>query len=240
MDIIRDTIVHEGPGGMFEAMAVRDRSAAGPQPGVLLCPNVLGTKEADFARAERIAALGYVVLVADLYGQGNRPARDDPQMRRFMDVLMADRDLLRRRLATSLDVLKGVPGCDSARLAAIGFCFGGLCVLDVARAGLDVRCVVSFHGIFGRPDYANVQPIRAGILVCHGWDDPLAQPESVTALATELTASGADWQIHAYGNAGHAFTDEAVNRPDEGFAYDERADDRSWSSMVRFFEEKLR
>ncbi len=239
MDIIREPIVHEGPGGTFEALAVRDRAVAGAQAGILLIPNVLGPKEADFAKAERIAALGYVVLVADLYGQGNRPSRDDPQMRRFMDALLADRDLLRRRLAASLDVLRQVPGCDPARVAAIGFCFGGLCVLDMARAGLDVRCVVSFHGIFQRPDYANVEPIRAGILICHGWNDPLCPPDSVTALAAELTHGGADWQIHAYGHAGHAFTDKDVNRPGEGFAYDAKADHRSWSNMVQFLEQNL-
>ncbi len=240
MDIVRETILHEGPGGTFEATAVRDRSAAGMQAGILLIPNVLGPKEADVATAERIAALGYVVLVADLLGQGNRPTRNDPEMRRFMDALLADRDLLRRRLATSLDVLKQVRGCDSSRLGAIGFCFGGLCVLDMARAGLDVRGVVSFHGIFHRPDYASVQPIRAAVLVCHGWNDPLCPPESVTALASELSANGTDWQIHGYGHAGHAFTDRAADRPDEGFAYDQRADHRSWTNMVHFLEEKLR
>lgn len=239
MDIIREPIAHEGPGGSFEALAVRDCHAPGSRPGILLIPNVLGPKEADFATAERVAALGYVVLVADLYGQGNRPTRSDPQMRRFMEALLADRDLLRRRLATSLDILKAVPGCDPARLGAIGYCFGGLCVLDMARAGLDVRCVVSFHGIFNPPGYASVQPIRAGILVCHGWNDPLCPPESVTALATELTEGNADWQIHAYGRAGHAFTDREVNRPAEGYAYDPAADRRSWTEMVQFLEEQL-
>lgn len=238
MDIIRETVIHDGPGGTFEAMAVRDRHAPGPQAGVLLVPNILGPKEADFAKAERIAALGYVVLVADLYGQGNRPRREDPDMRKFMDALLADRGLLLQRLDTSLQVLKAVPGCDATRLAAIGFCFGGLCVLDMARAGLDVRCVVSFHGLFGRPHYDNVHPIRAGVLICHGWDDPLCPPDSVAAIAAELTQGKADWQIHAYGNAGHAFTDTESGGSIDGFGYDANADERSWSNMVHFMAEK--
>lgn len=240
MDIIRKAIVHEGPGGVFEAMAIRDRASRGPQPGVMLVPNVLGTKEQDFAKGERLAALGYVVLVADVYGQGKRTTRTDPDMRRYMEELLADRRLLLRRLAASLDVLRRLEGCDTGRIAAIGFCFGGLCVLDMARGGLDVRGVISFHGIFDRPDYDNVKPIRARILASHGWNDPLCPPDAVSALAAELTASGADWRLHAHGHAGHAFTDPEVHMPEQGFAYDDKADQRSWVDMVHFLEETLR
>ena len=155
-----------------------------------------------------------------------------------MNEMNADRALLRDRLATSLSVLKAQAEVDAARTAAIGFCFGGKCVLDMARAGLDVRGGVSFHGVYDRPDYANVSPIVAKLLVCHGWDDPLGPPDAVVALAQELSEGKADWQIHAYGNAGHAFTDQS--RRDSavpGVAYEERADRRSWQAMRDFLAE---
>ncbi|MBA17483.1 MAG: carboxymethylenebutenolidase [Sphingomonas sp.] len=238
MRIERQTIVHDGPGGPFEALAVFDADAPAPRPGVLLLPNVLGLKEADFAKAEAVAALGYTVLAADVYGQGKRTQLGAADSARYMNALNADRGLLRDRMAVSLDVLKGLPQTDARKLAAIGFCFGGKCVLDMARAGLPISGGVSFHGVYDRPDYATQSPIAAKLLVCHGWDDPIAPPEATVALAAELTEAGADWQLHAYGNAGHAFTD--VDRKDTGnpaVAYEPRADRRSWAAMAAFLED---
>jgi dienelactone hydrolase len=238
MTITRTVTLYDGPGGPFEGMAVADDSG-GAQPGVLLLPNVLGTKEQDFARAERVAALGYRVLVADVYGQGKRTKRGEPDMGRYMAGLNTDRDLLKARLDASLQTLKGLAGVDAGRCAAIGFCFGGKCVLDMARAGLGVRGVVSFHGVYDAPPYAPVSPIAAKILVCHGWDDPIAPPDKTVALARELTDAGADWQIHAYGHTSHAFTDESVDMATHGMGYQPDADRRSWKAMADFLEEVL-
>ena len=150
----------------------------------------------------------------------------------------ADRALLRDRLDASLATLKAQGEVDPAKTAAIGFCFGGKCVLDMARSGLDVLGGVSFHGVYDRPDYANVSPIAMKLLVCHGWEDPLAPPDAMVALGRELTEGKADWQIHAYGNAGHAFTDESRRGSDmPGVAYEERADRRSWAAMQGFLAE---
>ena len=238
MTITRETIVYDGPGGPFEGMAVYDAVIEGPRPGVLLLPNVLGLKEADFARAEQIAALGYVVFAADLYGQGKRTVLGAPDSARYMNELNADRALLRDRMRVSLDRMKALENVDAVRTAAVGFCFGGKCVLDMARAGLGVLGVVSFHGVYDRPDYANVTPIRAKALVCHGWDDPIAPPEAVVALAAELTEGGADWQLHAYGHAGHAFTDvDRKNTPNPAVAYEPKADVRSFRAMADFLGE---
>lgn len=237
MPLMRQTIVYDGPGGPFEGIAVRDDDATRALPGILLVPNVLGTKEQDFVKAEEFAALGYVVFVADVFGQGKRTTRDDPDMGRYMSALTANRSLLRDRLAVSLDVLKGLPGCDPTKLAAIGFCFGGLCVLDMARSGLDVAAVVSFHGVYHRPDYANVRPIKTAVLVCHGWKDPFCPPDAMVALGEELSDGDADWQIHAYGTAAHAFTDQTVSLPDRGVAYEAEADRRSWRASVDFLSE---
>ena len=237
MAIKRRTIVHDGPGGRFEGVFAWDGAVAGPRPGVLVIPNVLGQKEADNAKAEDLARLGYAAFACDVFGQGKR-GQPGPDFAQYMNEMNADRALLRDRLATSLSVLKAQAEVDAARTAAIGFCFGGKCVLDMARAGLDVRGGVSFHGVYDRPDYANVSPIVAKLLVCHGWDDPLGPPDAVVALAQELSEGKADWQIHAYGNAGHAFTDQS--RRDSavpGVAYEERADRRSWQAMRDFLAE---
>lgn len=230
MTITRRVTVHEGPGGTFESMAVFDQTAGAPRPGILLFPNALGTKEADFAYAEKVVHLGYTLFVADIYGQGKRASRDDPDMARYMNEVNADRALLRDRLNAAHSVLKSLPEADASRTAAIGFCFGGKCVLDLARSGADIAGGVSFHGIYDAPPFPNAD-IRAKLLVCHGWDDPLAPPAATVALADELTKSGCDWQIHAYGNTGHAFTDKAVNMPDKGLAYIPDADQRSFRSM---------
>ena len=239
MAITRQTIVYEGPGGPFEGVIAWDDEVESARPGVLVIPNVLGQKEADNVHAENLARLGYVGFACDVYGHDKRTMRG-PDQGKYMAEMNADRALLRDRLAASLKVLKDFHAVEPAKTAAIGFCFGGKCALDMARSGQDVLGVVSFHGVYDRPDYANVSPIAAKVLVCHGWDDPIGPPESVVALGKELTDGQADWQIHAYGNAGHAFTDkELEGKPalHPGVAYDAKADRRSWQAMKDFLAE---
>ena len=237
MTIRRRTLVYDGPGGPFEGVFAWDDAQEGARPGVLVVPNVLGQKEADNGKAEDLARLGYAALACDVFGQGRR-AQPGADQSRYMDELNADRALLRNRLDASLGALKEQGEVDPARTAAIGFCFGGKCVLDMARAGLDVRGGVSFHGVYDRPDDGPVAPIAMKLLVCHGWDDPLGPPDRLVALGGELTAAGADWQVHAYGHAGHAFTDESRRGSTApGIAYDERADRRSWQAMRYFLDE---
>lgn len=226
--------------GVFEGVVVIDTDWDDDEnrPGVMIVPNVLGPKEQDSLVAERIAALGYVAFVADLYGKGKRTTRESPDPAIHMNALNGDRSLLRKRLLASLDTLHGQPMVDPRKTAAIGYCFGGKSVIDLARAGGDVRGVVAFHGIFDPPGYDYPTPIRAKLLICHGWDDPLAPPEAVTDLAAELTAADADWQIHGYGGAGHGFTDASLagsTRP--GFGYNADADRRSWTAMTGFLGE---
>lgn len=237
MSIERRTIVHEGPGGAFESVFAADTAVAGTRPGVLILPNVLGQKEADTLVAERLAGLGYAALAADVFGQGNRTTRQSPDPAVFMNQMNADRALLRDRLHAALAVLAAQPEVDAARTAAFGFCFGGKCALDLARSGAAVLGVVSFHGVYDRPDYETVSPIAAKVLVCHGWDDPIAPPEATVALAKELTEAGADWQIHAYGHTAHAFTDKDANARDRGVYYQPDADRRSWKAATDFLGE---
>jgi dienelactone hydrolase len=235
MAIVRERIVHEGPGGTFESAIAYDDAARQPRPGVLVLPNVLGRKEYDDLKAEKLAALGYVGLAVDLFGQGKRPGPDNRT--KYMDKLNADRPLLRDRLHAALALLRAAAQVDPARTAAIGFCFGGKCALDLARSGADLLGVISFHGVYDRPPYENVEPIRPKILVLHGWRDPIAPPDATVALGEELSRGGADWQIHMYGEAGHGFADPNANAPERGVVYEPKADRRSWRAMEDFLAE---
>ncbi|MDQ4419198.1 dienelactone hydrolase family protein [Sphingobium sp. DEHP117] len=237
MAIQQKTLLHGGPGGPFESMAVYDPDA-GSQPGLLLFPNFMGTKEWDFDKAEVLAMLGYKVLVVDYYGQGKR-ATDMESAGQLMQELVADRAVMRDRLLGALEELKKLPGVDANRLGAIGFCLGGKCVLDLARAGADIKGGVVFHGVYDAPPFPNAA-ITAKLLVCHGWNDPLCPPEAMNALARELTDGGVDWQLIAYGHTGHAFTADNMPMDDaKTFGFQPDTNRRSWQAMKDFFSEIL-
>ncbi|MBV9931765.1 MAG: dienelactone hydrolase family protein [Alphaproteobacteria bacterium] len=208
----------------------------GPRPGVLIAPTIMGRSDLELGFARRLADLGYTAMVADLYGKVGLPRE---QCRDAMNALLADRALLQERLLALLEAFRAQPEVDAGRIAAIGYCFGGLCALDLARTGADVAGVASFHGLFTPPGNRDGTPIRAKVLALHGWDDPMAPPEAVEALAAELTAAGADWQIHAYGKTMHGFTNPNANAPESGLQYSATADRRSWSALENFLAEVL-
>ena len=152
---------------------------------------------------------------------------------------LADRAALRQRLLAVVEEVRKREHVDKGRIAVIGYCFGGQCALDVARAGTDVAAVASFHGLFDPPGLPP-QPIKAKVAAYHGWDDPMVPPEAVVALGKELTDGGADWQIHAYGHVGHGFTNPKVSELGiQGVFYDAAAERRSWASLVNFLAEVL-
>ena len=210
-------------------------SGPGPHPAVLIAPTVRGPTDLERAIAERLARRGYLGVLIDLYGKEKRdmaPAESSAQM----DALLADRALLRDRMQAALAFVRALDGVDAQRIAVIGYCFGGLCALDLARTGTDaIRGVVSFHGLFTAPKLGEQVPIRSKILALHGWDDPLAKPDAVLGFAEEMTKAGADWQLHAYGHVGHAFTNPGAHAP--GLAYHEDADRRSWAALETFLGE---
>ena len=154
-----------------------------------------------------------------------------------MTPLVEDRPELQKRVSAALSAMQAQPEVDSNQCAAIGFCFGGLCVLDLARIGSPIAGVVSIHGLFMAPGNTAGTAITAKVLCLHGYDDPMATPDSVLALATELSEAKADWQLHAYGRTMHAFTNPAANDPDFGTVYSETADRRSTAAIQGFLEE---
>ncbi len=236
---VQSRLIEYGDGKTkFEGMLVWDDAHKGPRPGVLVCHTIRGRTPFEEGKARELANLGYVAFAADVYG-ASQLGCDDIAARANMEALLADRSLLQQRLSLSLQTLTQQPQVDASRTAAIGFCFGGLGVLDLARIGAPVRGVVSFHGLFTAPANAADNKVAASILVLHGWDDPMATPEAVISLSKELTALGADWQIHGYGHTLHAFTNPAANDRQRGTVYNSAADRRSWLAMKNFLEEKL-
>lgn len=235
MAIETRVIEYDATGGTFQGVIALDTAVSGPRPGILVTPNFMGQAEFDVERAQRFAAMGYVGFAIDMYGKGRRGTDMDSAMA-LMNETAADRSILQARINAALAVLKGQDEVDPAKTGAIGFCFGGKCVLDLARSGADVGGVVSFHGLYDAPPFANA-PMTAKVLVCHGWDDPLCPPDATVGLAKELTTAGVDWQIHSYGHTGHAFTAPGANMPEAGMAYKESSDRRSWKAMCDFFAE---
>ena len=211
-------------------------SDAGPRPAVIVLHTFAGRGDNELAVAERLAGLGYAGFAADLYGRGVL-GQDRDECAALMQPFLDDRALLRDRMLAIVDTVRALPEVDASRVAAIGFCFGGLCVLDLARAGADIRGVASFHGLFGAPSALAPARVTARVIAFHGWDDPMVPPEAVTALAAEFGAAGADWQIHGYGGTMHGFTNPKANAPENGVLYNPAAARRSWNSLVAFLEE---
>ena len=236
MSIQTRAIEYRDGDSLLEGYMAWDSTITEERPGVLVSHAWAGRGEFEENKAAQLAELGYVGFAIDLYGKGVRgtsPEENGALMQPFLD----DRVILQSRLSLALGVLKKQKEVDSARVAAMGYCFGGLCVLDLARIGTDIAGVASFHGLFGAPGNTDGNGISAKVLIMHGWDDPMATPDQVLALADEMSAMGADWQIHAYGNTLHAFTNPAANDPGFGTVYNAQADRRSWQNLQLFLAE---
>lgn len=236
MNIESRLIEYRHGGELFEGLLAWDSEANSERPGILVAHTIRGRTVFEEEKARKLAALGYVALAADVYGK-ERIGSDLDDCAGMMDALKADRPLLQGRLHEALDTIARQPEVDAARLAAIGYCFGGLCVLDIARTRPDVSGVASFHGLLSPPGNTASNRIASRILVLHGWDDPLAPPDDVLALGRELNAMGADWQLHAYGNVRHAFTNPAADGSTGVTVYNAAADRRSWLALQVFLTE---
>jgi dienelactone hydrolase len=210
-------------------------SSSTKAPAVLVCHDWSGQN--DFARkkADHLAELGYVGFAIDMYGEGVNGGNNEEKSA-LMTPLINDRVLLKNRLLAAFETVSSLEMVDSQQIAIIGFCFGGLCALDLARTGLFLKGAVSFHGSLLRPNIP-IEPISSKILVLHGYADPMVPPSTVMSFADEMTQAKADWQIHMYGHVMHAFTNPLANDPNFGTVYEPLADRRSWLAMKNFLEE---
>lgn len=221
----------------LEGYLVYDDAIQGQRPGVVVVHDWSGLGDYARMRADMLAQLGYVALAIDIYGAGVRPATQEDRAKEA-GKYRADVALMRARAAAGFEQLRLQKSVDPSRIAAIGYCFGGGVALEMARSGLPLAGVVSFHGSLATPNPSDAKNIRGKILVLHGADDPYVPGDAVASFQEEMRNAGADWQMVSYGGAVHSFTQKAAgNDNSKGAAYNENADRRSWQAMKTFFDE---
>ena len=204
-------------------------------PLVLIVHTWAGRDEFVQNKAIELAQEGFVAMAVDMYGDAKVGASTE-ENQSMMAPLIEDREKLKSVITAAVETGKQLEGVDTSKIAAIGYCFGGLVVLDLARSGIDINGVVSFHGLLMGSDISD-KGIQTKVLVLHGERDPMVPLSMIDEFQQEMTEAQADWQLHSYGNAYHAFTNPDANDPDFGTQYNQNADKRSWQSMMNFFSE---
>lgn len=236
--LTKKTITYQAGSTNLIGLSVASDHFSGKRPAVIVFHDWSGRNAFAEQKAELLAGLGYIGFAADMYGDGaTGQTREEKSV--LMLPLLNDRPLLLQRLNATLDAARNLDGVDTNRIAAIGFCFGGLCVLDLARSGALLKGIVSFHGLLTPPKGTPLISIQTKVLALHGYKDPLSPLDEVLAFGREMTDAKADWQIHMFGQAMHAFTNPEANDHDFGTVYDRLSAERAWQSMQHFLAEIL-
>ena len=231
-----ETVLYRQGDAVLEGYISYDDATEAKRPGVIVVHEWKGLGDYAKRRADQLAVLGYVAFAADMYGEGIRPQTHE-EAGREAGIYKNDRLLMRARAGAALDLLTEHPLVDSSKIGAIGYCFGGTAVLELARSGADVKGVVSFHGDLSTPDPASAKNIKGKVLIEQGGNDSFTL-SGVEAFKKEMGDAGVDMRFESYPGAVHSFTvKEAGNDPTTGTAYNEEADKKSWDSMRAFFEE---
>lgn len=220
----------------FKGILVLPDASTQKRPVVLVVHDWSGCNHFAHNNAEKLAQLGYIGFAIDMYGNGVVGKTKEEKMQ-LIAPLKENRSLLKKRILAAVEAAKKIPEADVEKIAAIGFCFGGLCVLDLARSGAPVTGVVSFHGLLDAPTSSVATPISAKVLVLHGYDDPMAPPAEAISFANEMTQAKADWQMHMYGSTVHAFANPEADDPAFGTVYSAQAAQRSWLATKNFLQE---
>jgi dienelactone hydrolase len=218
-----------------------DDSKSGKRPGILVAHEWNGLGDYVKKRCDMLAEMGYVAFAPDIFGKDVRAA-SFPECEKISKPYYEDRQLTRGRAKAGLDVLAKHPLVDASKIAAIGYCFGGIVVLELARSGADVKGTVAFHGQLSTPNPADAKNIKGKVLILHGAVDPVVPPAEVAAFEKEMEDAKVDWQLVAYGGAMHTFTNwNLPTNPPPGMpaAYNEKADKRSWQAMKNFLAETI-
>ncbi len=239
----RHTIDYQCNGTTCKGFLVHNEIVREPRPGIILAPAWNGQDDFVREKAEDLARLGYVAFAADIYGEG-QTAETDEQAGELMMPFFKDRQLLRNRIHAAYETIKKQELVDKKNIGAIGFCFGGLTVIELLRNGDSVKGVVSFHGVLGNQmgdivatPPPNAEKIKGSLLILHGNDDPLVSGDDIKNIQQEFTEAKVDWEMIVYGHAAHAFTNPNLKDPSTGLAFNETANDRSWVAMKNFFNE---
>lgn len=236
--VVAKPVPYEIDGEAFEGVLVYDDSVSTPRPGLLAVPNWMGVNEDTVKKAARAAGDKYVVFLADMYGKSIRPSNAD-EARAAATTVRSDRALMRKRAQAAVEVLKAQNSevaLDVSKLGAIGFCFGGGTVLELARSGAPLKGFVSFHGNLDTPNPADAQNIKAPVLVLHGADDPAVPQAQVDGFIAEMKAAKTDWQLVSYGGAVHSFTNPKANVPGSN-QYHPVVAARAFKAMNNLFDE---
>lgn len=220
----------------LEGFLAYDDKKSDQRPAVIVVHDWTGRNEFACDKAKKLAELGYVGFALDMYGNA-KLGKDKEEKSQLIKPFIENRTLLQQRITVALNVVKKLDQVDSNRIAAIGFCFGGLCALDLARSGANIRGVVSFHGLLNAPKNLANKKIYAKVLALHGYDDPMGTPDAVAGFEEEMTKADADWQLHVYSNTMHGFTNPTANDPVFGTVYNSISDQRSWIAMKNFLAE---
>ncbi len=239
MSITCKTIDYYDENVLLEGYLAYSNTGPSEKPAILIVHMWGGRVEFVCEKARQLAKLGYTAFAVDMYGKGvigSSPEENSQLMQPFME----DRSLILKRLDCAIKKLCTFEQVDKSAIAAIGYCFGGLCVLDLARSGLSIKGIVSIHGLLNPPpndsDSQTSEHINSKVLVLHGSNDPLADMQQVWQLQQELSNANADWQLHIYGAAQHAFTNPQAQDKAGGMIYNHSADKRAWQDMLQFFD----
>jgi dienelactone hydrolase len=229
-------ITYQDGNTTFEGYCAYPKDIKNKVPAVLVVHDWSGKNEFACNKADAIAKLGYIGFAVDMYGNG-KVGTTKEEKTALIKPLQDDRALLRSRITAAFDKVKTLDNVDTSKIGIIGFCFGGLVALDLARSGADVKATVTFHAALNAPEHLKNEKIISKILILHGYADPMVKPDQVTAIAKELTDNHVNWEINMYGNVMHGFTNPEANDPNFGTVYSPQADMRSWRAMREFFME---
>ncbi|MBF0460130.1 MAG: dienelactone hydrolase family protein [Magnetococcales bacterium] len=237
--MLEERVKHTHEGVTFESVLIYDNTNTAARPAILMVPNWMGVTAQSLAQAKQVAGKEYVILVADVYGETVRP-KNPEEAKQAATFLRSNRPLLRARANNALDALLSAglkAGADPKRTAAIGFCFGGGAVLELARSGRNIAGVVSFHGNLDTPNPGDAANIKGAVLVLHGANDPAVPGADVLAFEAEMRAQPQlDWQLVSFGGAVHSFTDPDANTPGRA-QYHEKSAKRAFALMHQLFKE---
>jgi len=235
--VVTQTISYRQSGVDLQGYLAFDNLVKGKRPGVLIVHEWWGLNDYVRQRARQLASLGYVAFALDMYGK-NKVTVHPKEAQEFMKQVTANVNAWQQRALAGLDVLRNQPNTDPNRIAAIGYCFGGSTVQQLAYSGANIKGIVSFHGSLLLPPVPAAKQIKAKFLICHGAADPFTKPEMIPAYISAMNASGIDWQMVIYGHAKHGFTNPGADKYGmPQVSYNRSADLRSWQDMNLFFNE---
>ena len=232
--IVKKPYEYQDQGLTFQGFICYNDDIKHPLPGVLVSHQYSGCSKLEERKCEHLANAGYFAFAIDLYGKGIR-GNNPEESSKLMNELTADRTLLSDRINHCLSLLKNNKLVDKNMIAAIGYCFGGKCVLDLARSGAELNLIVSFHGIYDRPNINNPNEIKTPLLILHGDEDPYATEQDLRKLLSELKEKKAQWFVHVFGGVAHAFTNPDADDESNGLKYNRDAMHMSWKIMKNYF-----